>query len=85
MKLSKKHRNWDSRIPARDEGFTHVVSVPWKGQSNFWWNEACADIMDVFGLPGNKYTSHPTENKMDFYFRDERDAFMCKMLISDRI
>jgi hypothetical protein len=85
MKLSKKHRNWDSRVPARDEGYLHIVSVPWRGQKEYWWNETCADIMDVFGLPGSRYTSHPTENKMDFHFKSEKDAKLCKILISEKI
>jgi hypothetical protein len=85
MKLSKKHLNWDSRIPAKDKGYVHVVSIPWKGQKEYWWNDICADIMDVFGLPGGRYTSHPSENKMDFYFKSEKDLQLCKILISDKI
>jgi hypothetical protein len=85
MPLSKKHRNWDSRIPARDNGFIHIVSVPWRGQKEYWWNETCADILEVFGLPGNRFTSHPSENKMDFYFKSEKDAKLCKILISEKL
>jgi hypothetical protein len=85
MKGSKKHQNWDSRIPARDEGYVHVISVPWQNQKEYWWNDICADIMDVFGLPGGRYTSHPSHDKMDFYFKSERDADLCKILISEKI
>ena len=85
MKGSKKHVNWDSRIPARDEGYVHLVRLPWTGQSQYWWNEACADIMDVFGLPGDRFTSHPTEKYMDFYFRSEKDASLCRILVSEKV
>jgi hypothetical protein len=85
VQVSKKHRNWDSRIPARNEGYVHIVSVPWQGQKEYWWNETCGDILEIFGLPGDRYTSHPTENKMDFHFKSEKDAQLCKILISDRI
>lgn len=82
---SKKHANWDSRIPARDAGYQHLVSLPWKGQSNYWWNEACADILEVFGLPGGKFTSHPSDDNMDFYFKSKRDAELCRILISEKL
>lgn len=85
MQGSKKHRNWDSRIPARDEGFTHVVKIPWQGQGSYWWNEACADVLEVFGLPGGRFTSHPKMNEMEFYFKSPKDAELCKILLSERI
>lgn len=44
----------------------------------FWskldWNEACAWAIEQYGLPGEKFTTHPSEEGMDFYFKDERDA-----------
>jgi hypothetical protein len=85
MRLSKKHINWDSRIPARDQGHIHLVRLPWTGQSGAWWNEACADIMEVFGLPGDRFTSHPTADYMDFYFKSEKDAKLCRILVSEKI
>jgi hypothetical protein len=85
MPTIKNHRNMDSRIPAREEGYVHIVSVPWRGQKEYWWNETCADILEVFGLPGGRYTSHPTENKMDFHFKSQKDAKLCKILISEKI
>lgn len=62
------------------------VLVPWKDeQTGFWWNETCAMVLDHFGLPGDRYTSHPAENNMTFKFINEQDALMCKILLSDRI
>jgi hypothetical protein len=85
MKESKKHRNMDNRIPARAEGYVYIVSIPWRGQKEYWWNETCSDVLEVFGLPGGRYTSHPSENKMDFYFKSERDADLCRILISEKV
>jgi hypothetical protein len=85
MKSLKKHQNMDSRIPARNDGYIHAISIPWKGQDHYWWNEACADVLEVFGLPGDRFTSHPSENQMDFYFKSKKDADLCKILLSDRI
>jgi hypothetical protein len=85
MKGSKKHINWDSRIPARDAGYVYQIRLPWTGQASYWWNEACADVMEVFGLPGDRFTSHPTADYMDFYFKSEKDAKLCKILLSEKI
>lgn len=61
------------------------ICVLWKGQSNTYWNEICANIVDHFGLPGGKYTTEVNENFMKFFFNDERDALLCKIMISDQI
>jgi len=95
MKLSKKHTTRNSRIPvaeyllntksAQEDEYIHVVSIPWQGQKEYWWNETCTEILEVFGLPGDRFTSHPSENKMDFYFKTEKDAQLCKILVSEKI
>jgi len=61
------------------------IVVPWDNQPNIWWNETCAQIMEHFGLPGDRYTTEASENFMKFNFKDEKDAFMCKILISERL
>ena len=95
MKLSKKHMTRNSRIPVAEylfdnkpelaDQYIHVVSIPWQGQREYWWNETCSDILEVFGLPGDRFTSHPSEDKMDFYFKSEKDAQLCKILVSEKI
>ena len=51
------------------------VRVPWKkGDTSYKWNEVCGYAMEYFGLPGERYYTHATEDYMDFYFYDERDA-----------
>ncbi len=61
------------------------ILVPWENQPNIWWNETCADIVEHFGLPGDRYTTEINENEMKFFFKDERDALLCKIMISDKI
>jgi hypothetical protein len=61
------------------------VYIPWKKQSDQYWNELCARVVEHFGLPGDKYTSHPETEWMTFSFKDEQDALMCKMLLSEHI
>ena len=83
--MNKKHQIFDSRIMSKDNGYVHIVSVPWQGQTSHFWNETCADILEVFGLPGGRFTSHPTMDKMDFYFKSKKDADLCQILISERL
>jgi hypothetical protein len=61
------------------------IRVPWESQSNVWWNETCANIIEHFGLPGGKYTTEISADDMRFFFTDERDALMCRILISECI
>jgi hypothetical protein len=61
------------------------ICVPWQSQSNVWWNETCANIIEHFGLPGGKYTTEVSSNEMKFFFKDDREALMCKILISECI
>ena len=53
----------------------YKVSIPWrKGDTVNDWDVTCAWAIEQFGLPGNKFTTDPTVDCMDFYFKDERDA-----------
>lgn len=61
------------------------VTVPWESQNNAWWNETCAVICEHFGLPGGKYVTEVNTDCMNFIFYNDKDALMCKMLVSDRL
>lgn len=63
----------------------NTVSVPWKNQSTIQWNEICADIVNHFGLPGDRYTTEVSVDEMLFFFKNEKDALMCTLLISHDI
>ena len=56
----------------------HLVQLRWeKGKdSGYFWNEACAWAVEQFGLPGDKYMTHPTTDHMDFLFKHEKDAIL---------
>lgn len=62
-----------------------VVTIPWESQTKHWWNETCADIVQHFGLPGGKYVTEVNEEYMKFIFYDDRDALLCKIMISEKI
>lgn len=63
----------------------NTVLVPWDNQKGHQWNETCAMVLERFGLPGDKYISHPTSASMSFVFYNNKDALLCRILLSDRI
>jgi hypothetical protein len=60
----------------------NTITIPWENQSNVWWNETTASIIEHFGLPGNRYTTEVSTECMKFNFKNNKDAFMCKILVS---
>ena len=40
------------------------------------WNEVCARAIEVFGLPGDRFTTHANIHSMDFVFKSNKDALM---------
>ncbi len=56
------------------------VRISWQENHDIpTWNETCAWAVEQFGLPGNRYRTHATEEYMDFYFFDERDAILFEL------
>ena len=53
----------------------HVVRIPWRHNDTISrWDEVCIWAIEQFGLPGDRYATHPEENHMDFVFRSSQDA-----------
>lgn len=68
------------------DNFKFSVTVGWQtGQGNIWWNETCAMVLEVFGLPGDRFVYTPGPNDMMFSFKNEKDQMICQTLLSDRI
>lgn len=62
----------------------HEVIIDWTpSRGTIWWNERCAQVLEVFGLPGDRYLYTPSVDFMTFTFKDKRDAFLCKILFSE--
>ena len=58
------------------------IKVPWKdGDSVSDWTDKCAQVLESFGLPGNKYMTKVTEDYMIFSFVDAEDALMARLII----
>lgn len=56
------------------------VRISWDTHNKYpKWSETCAWAIDNFGLPGDRFTTHSTEEYLDFYFVDERDAILFQL------
>lgn len=71
---------WQRNIP--DE---NVITIGWSGQHDYRWNEICADVVEVFGLPGGRFHYKPYPSHMKFTFKSIRDAELCRILLSEKI
>jgi hypothetical protein len=51
------------------------VRISWTVSSGIpTWNDTCAWAIEKFGLPGDNFNTHCTEDYMDLIFKDEKDA-----------
>ena len=85
----KKHKPFDLtpkpewfRSPLPDE---HIVTLNWHNQGSVWWNESCASVLEVFGLPGNRFYYKPYTDHMTFTFKNKKDADLCRILLSEKL
>lgn len=51
-----------------------VVRVGWNLNSLTPWNKVTARALEVFGLPGDRYITHLTQDFLEYHFRDPHDA-----------
>jgi hypothetical protein len=64
----------------------HEVIIDWKlEQGTVWWDECCAMVLKVFGLPGHRFVYTPSEDFMTFTFKNKKDADLCRILLSERL
>jgi hypothetical protein len=71
----------------RADDFPYPVVIPWSSKLDTVtaWNEICADAMELFGLPGNRYITDANVNDMTWYFRDEQDALLMTLKFSEQL
>ena len=65
-----------------EDGFVYLVQISF-GKHN--WNELCANVLEVFGLPGNRYVTSASREFMEFMFRSEKDQRLCILLLSEYV
>lgn len=85
----KVHKKVD--LPPKPEWFNsplpeeQTVTIGWHSQNNEWWNETCASVLEVFGLPGHRFYYKPYTTHMTFTFKSKKDADLCRILLSEKI
>lgn len=50
-----------------------TVRIDWGGNIRSW-DETCIWAIETFGLPGDRFTTSPTTDYMDFSFKNQTDA-----------
>lgn len=46
------------------------------------WNNVCTWAIERFGLPGDRFQSHPNIDYMDFVFKSNKDALMMALMFN---
>jgi hypothetical protein len=71
-----------SRRPIlRDPEYQHHCKVLWTQKSDpmYYWDQLCAEAVELFGLPGERYITDLTRHSMTWSFRDDRDAVLFRL------
>lgn len=62
------------------------IVIDWlPGDTIEGWDNALVKLLEVFGLPGNRYTCHPTDLFMVIKFKSEKDAALCRIMLSEKL
>jgi hypothetical protein len=60
--------------------FPYTVKISWRlGDDVNRWDKICADCVESYGLPGDKYMTLPSADNMIFAFKDERHAIWFRL------
>ncbi len=55
----------------------YPARIDWHpGDYNEQWNHMLARCVEVFGLPGDRYTTYVNADYMDFLFHNEQDRLL---------
>lgn len=65
--------------------FDYPVKIDWDHKGDFSWNETCAQVLEVFGLPGHRFIYHPYDDYMVFKFKNKSDQYICQILLSEKL
>ena len=79
MILSQKN------IKMREPEYCHHCTVPWTDRRNpmFYWDDLCANAVELFGLPGDRYITDISERSMTWSFRSDQDAVLFRLKFSE--
>ena len=49
------------------------------------WNEICIQVLEVFGLPGERYVTSSSTQHLVIRFKSEKDYCLCQIMLSEYI
>jgi hypothetical protein len=68
---------------ANNKDFPWRSRIAWTPDSKFHWNEICAQVVEQFGLPGDRYTTEVGLLEMAFIFQNPQDLLLFKLKWSE--
>ena len=70
-----------------DLNFQYHVKITWSHQINNInsWDKVCADGIEQFGLPGDKYITDVNPEYMTWSFRSNLDALIFRLKYSEAV
>ena len=63
--------------------FPWASRITWRPDGPMPWNEICAQVVEDFGLPGDRYITDVGMYDMGFIFKDPQDLLLFKLKWSE--
>ena len=51
----------------------------------YYWDTLCAEAVELFGLPGDRYITDISEFSMTWSFRDDKDAVLFRLKFGEAV
>jgi hypothetical protein len=68
----------------QDPEFTYSVTIRLINPDDILgWDNVCARAIELFGLPGGRYITDIGNDRMDWIFKDSKDALLFKLKFSE--
>jgi len=76
-----------ARLILKDPNYIYHCTIPWRDQANpmFYWDTLCADAVDLFGLPGDRYITDISEQSMTWSFNTSHDAVLFRLKFGEAV
>lgn len=75
------------RLILKEPEYKFHCTIPWIDRNNpmYYWDTLCANAIELFGLPGDRYITDISEHSMTWSFRREHDALLFKLKFSEAV